>query len=106
MFLYSLSHSDVKLPKYKVLPSHIDLFEQIVVEFCTKDCKENVLQASKNCREPWRTERGGQKKSPDFSKNQFDLNVNSRKDHILKPFILKVIENQSWLFEKKYAYFS
>ena len=39
---------------------------------------ETFLQASKNFWEPWRTERDGRKKSPDFFKNYFDLNFNSR----------------------------
>ena len=103
------------------IPSNLDPSQQIVVEFCPKDCKENFLQASKNCREPWRTERDGRKKSPDFFKNYFDLNFNSRilrnhtklggyikklfknvmwKDHSFKPSILEAIESQSWLFGK------
>ena len=103
------------------IPSNLDLSQQIVVEFCPKDCMETFLQASKNFWEPWRTERDGRKKSPDFLKNYFDLTFNSRilrnhtklggyiekmfknvlwKDHSFKPFILEVIETQSWLFGK------
>ena len=103
------------------MPYNLDLSQQIVVEFCLKDCKEKFLQASKNCRGPWRTERDGRKKSPDFIKNYFDLNFNSRnlwnhtkpggyieklfknvlwKYRSFKSFILEVIESQSWLFGK------
>ena len=103
------------------IPSNFDLSQQIDVKFCPKDCKEKFLQASKNCRGPWRTERDGRKKSPDFIKNYFDLNFNSRIlsnhtklggciekvfknkswiDHSFKSFIPEVIEGQIWLFGK------
>ena len=106
---------------HRCVPSNLDLSQQIVVEFCLKDCKEKFLQASKNCRGPWRTERDGRKKSPDFIKNYFDLNFNSRnlrnhtkpggyieklfknvlwKYRSFKSFILEDIESQSWLFGK------
>ena len=34
------------------MPFNLDLSQQIVVEFCLKDCKEKFLQASKNFRGP------------------------------------------------------